>query len=86
MTKPELLNLNRLVATNRMIKTVKEDKGKIRTTVYHYSTGSYTTRVYNYYHYLLAEEEKGILKVAIFTRIHLAAGDREPDFTIFIDK
>lgn len=83
MKKATLLNLKTMYVSKKNKDMVEQDKGEEKT-VYNY--GEKRVRVYKYYKYYRAEIERGILKVAIFTREKIAQGEKEPKFTIFIDK
>lgn len=86
MKKKMLKILKVLRVTSQMKKLVYEDVGKSETWNYGARYGKVEYRVYKTYRYLRAAEEEGILKIGVFTRASIAAGRREPDFTVFIDR
>lgn len=84
MKKKELLSMRKLHATQKMIELVQQDPVQHKRVNY-----GYTSRTYNVcqrYQYFRAIVEKGILKVAVFSRKHLAAGIYTPEFEIYLSK
>lgn len=86
MRKSVLKRLKVLRATSQIKKLVREDVGKTETWNYGARYGTVEYQVYKTYRYFRAEEEDGILKIGVFTRASMAAGQSEPDFTTFIDR
>lgn len=81
MKKKQLLQLEKLMATDEMIQIAKEDIPIERqvgmSVLYDYQ---------NYGMHIMAEVEDKILKVALFLTDHMVLGAKEPVYTLFIDK
>lgn len=84
MKKAELLKMKQFTVSKNIVKLVREDTGEEKEALGYFRREAWT--VYRYYRYYMAEVENGILKVAVYTRKHVAAGQKEPDFTLYIDK
>lgn len=85
MNKKELLKLPKLYATLKMKAMVDEDKPKEKW-IHPTFSQSYTVTIYDHYQYYRATTSQGILKLAIFERKYIAAGEKEPEFEIYISK
>lgn len=86
MKKAELLKMKPFTVSKNIVKLVREDTGEEKKAL-GYSRGKREVwTVYRHYRYYMAEVENGILKVAVYTRKHVAAGQKSPDFTIYINK
>lgn len=83
MKKKQLMAMQKLEATDEMIRLAKADKGKKRK-LYSWTDTKYT--VYDRDIYARACEENEILKVAIFRREDLKAGKREPFIEVYISR
>lgn len=85
MVKKQLLAMKQLFATETMVRMVKEDKGTPykRSWSYGYSE---EYQLYDRYLFFDAVVQDGILKVAAFTRKHIACGKIAPQFEIYISK
>lgn len=97
MKKKELMRITPKEPTARMIEIAADDKyiNRIRETEHfayvpgkgyvpektYYKIKSYGTR-----NYITAKEEKGILVIAVYLRNAMAAGEKEPYLTTYIDK
>ena len=87
MKKAELLKMKQFTVSKKIIRMVQEDAGEeVIRGICSYWKKKEAVTVYKYYRYYMAEVENEILKVAVFTRKHVAAGQKEPDFTVYIDK
>lgn len=86
MKKAGLLKMKQFTVSKNIVKLVEEDAGEKMKGFRYFQGKREVWTAYKYYRYYMAEEENGILKVGIFTRKHVAAGQKEPDFTIYIDK
>lgn len=85
MKKAELLAMKKLLATPKMMKLVQQDPVE-RKIIYYTYGASRQYDVYQRYQYFRAVTSNGILKVAAFSRRHLAAGMKEPEYEIFLSK
>lgn len=86
MKKAELLKMKQFTVSKNIVKLVREDTGEEKKAL-GYSRGKREVWiVYRHYRYYMAEVENEILKVAVYTRKHVAAGQKSPDFTIYINK
>lgn len=85
MVKKQLLAMKQLFATETMVRMVKEDKGTPykRSWSYGYSE---EYQLYDRYLFFDAVVQDEILKVAAFTRKHIACGKIAPQFEIYISK
>lgn len=80
MLKKELLSIQPLIATNKMMKTAAADKPKKVKL-------SYGERIeYEYGAYMRCHIHEGILKVAFFLTEHMRAGGRNPVYELYIAK
>ena len=89
MKKAELLKMKQFTVSKNIIRMVREDVGKEvipQWGIHSYWKKKEPLTIYKYYRYYMAEVENEILKVAVFTRKHVAVGQKEPDFTVYIDK
>lgn len=86
MKKAGLLKMKQFAVSKNIVKLVEEDTGEEMKGFRYFQGKREVYTVYRYYRYYMAEVENKILKVGIFTRKHVAAGQKEPDFTIYIDK
>lgn len=84
MRKKELLEIKKLCVTPKILQMVREDKETSKTSGF--GNWKHTYSVYNTYQYYRAVVENGILKLAVFTRKRIAAGDTEPQYEIFLSK
>lgn len=80
MEKKQLLGLKKLIATDQMVQSAKED---IPVPKQRYGGVEY---IYKYGLYIMAEVEQEILKVALFHTKYLALSGREPMYSLFINK
>lgn len=85
MNKKELLQMRKLTATPKMMELVRQDPEQKKTVRYAYG-GSKTYHTYHRYQYYRAIVENGILKLAVFSRKHLAAGCPDPEYEIYLSK
>lgn len=83
MKKKQLMAMQKLEATDEMLRLAKADKGKKRK-LYSWTDTKYT--VYDRDIYARATEENGILKVALFQRADLKAGKRVPHIEVYISR
>lgn len=86
MKKKELLSMKQLNATPRIMELVREDQEEQKVVRYTYSRGKTVYHIYQRYQYYRAAVENGILKVAVFSRKHLAAGITTPEYEIYLSK
>lgn len=84
MNKKELLSMRKITATPKILELVREDTGKKETAVHTYRRDTYYT--YKRYLYYKAIVENGILKLAVFPRKWLAAGEINPQYEIYLSK
>lgn len=82
MKKSELKNMKPFVVSRNIVRLVREDDGEEIKPYWR----AKPLLVYQRYRYYMAEVENEILKVGVFTRKHIAKGQKCPDFTIYIDK
>ena len=80
MIKKKLLQMKKLLATEKMMRLVQEDVAVKR----HKSYGNYME--YQRYKYYRAIVEDGILKVAVFERKKMKKNNKTPSFEIYFDK
>lgn len=89
MKKKLLLTHKALNATSAMMEVLQNDKEEIELKTYRKWNGTEQTRrwlKYKYIRYYRAAVTDGILKVSVFTRRWLEAGNRGPQFEIYIDR
>ena len=86
MKKAELLKMRQFTVSKNIVRLVEEDTGEEMKGPRYLQGKREAWITYRYYRYYMAEVESGILKVAVFTRKHVAEGQKEPDFTLYIDK
>ncbi len=89
MKKKSLLTHKALNATSAMMEVLQNDKEEIELKTYGKWNGTEQTRrwsKYKYIRYYRAAVTDGILKVSVFTRRWLEAGNRGPQFEIYIDR
>lgn len=85
MKKKELRRMKPLYATPRMMELVWQDVGIQKEIRYMYGNNvKYTEYEYNLYY--RATVENNILKVAVFTRKQMAAGEQMPQYEIYLSK
>lgn len=80
MKKKELLSLPKLTVTEKMRRMVAEDHMERKRVLYG------TIEKYKTYQYYRAVIADGVLKLAIFERKHIAAGNDIPEFELYIAK
>lgn len=80
MKKKDLLSLPKLTVTEKMRQMVAEDHMERKRVLYG-TIEKYKT--YQYYRAVIADE---VLKLAIFERKHIAAGNDIPEFELYIAK
>lgn len=85
MKKKELLAMKKMYVTQKMMEIMYEDTGERETTNFTYSK-NITYIAYKWYLYYRVIVENGILKVAVFTRKRMVAGDRNPQYEIYLSK
>lgn len=88
MKKAILKKLKEIKPMESILKACKEDK-PVTKTIYGSYYGERKERkvmYYQYYRFLQAEVEEGILKVGIWHRVDLMRGQQAPEFVIYIDK
>ena len=90
MKKKDLLNMEKLYATSKMLKTAENDKvvTKYRSWTDSWSGEKhhYPVKVCTYGRYLRATQKNGILKVSLFTSASLKAGCITPSYDVYISK
>lgn len=85
MKKKELRRMKPLYATPRMMEKVRKDTGVQKTIQYMYGNNvKYTEYEYNLYY--RAVIENNVLKVAVFTRKQMEAGEQTPQYEIYLSK
>lgn len=85
MKKKELRRMKPLYATPRMMELVWQDVGIQKEIRYMYGNNvKYTEYEYNLYYRVVIENN--ILKVAVFTRKQMAAGEQMPQYEIYLSK
>ena len=85
MKKKELRGMKPLYATTKMLEMVRQDTGVQKEIRYMYGNNvKYTEYEYNLYY--RAVIENNILKVAVFTRKQMAAGEQIPQYEIYLSK
>ena len=85
MKKKELRRMKPLYATPKMLERARQDVGVQKETRYIYGNSvKYTEYEYNLYYRALIENK--ILKVAVFTRKQMAAGEQMPQYEIYLSK
>ena len=85
MKKKELRMMKPLYATTKMLEMVRQDTGVQKEIRYIYGNNvKYTEYEYNLYY--RAVIENNILKVAVFTRKQMAAGEQTPQYEIYLSK
>ena len=85
MKKQELRAMKPLYATQKMMELVREDTGTQKETLHTYAP-SVKYMEYKYNLYYRAVIENNILKVAVFTRKQMAAGEQMPQYEIYLSK
>lgn len=85
MKKKELRRMKPLYATPRMMELVREDTGTQKEALHTYAP-SVKYMEYKYNLYYRAVVENNILKVAVFTRKQMAAGEQMPQYEIYLSK
>lgn len=85
MKKQELRAMKPLYATQKMMELVREDTGTQKETLHTYAS-SVKYMEYKYNLYYRAVIENNILKVAVFTRKQMAAGEQMPQYEIYLSK
>lgn len=85
LKKKELLKMKYLPASKTIVDTVHCDKDEMKLETWG-SGYNYKYKTCKYFLYFLAEVEKEILKIFIYSRKWLLKGNREPEYIVFLDK
>ena len=85
MIKKQLLTMKQMCATETMIRMVREDRGTLYKRRWSYGH-SEEYMLYDRYLFFDALVQDGILKIAAFTRKHIAQRILQPQFEIYISK
>ena len=87
MRKRELLEIRSLYVTDKMREMVENDVGEKKEATWgYYRNQKDVYYIYRWKQYYRAVVVNGILKIAVFTRKLIAAGNTFPQYEIYIDK